>query len=257
MTSNPIPNPLNQFQQGEENQSGQLENQSQMESQNTGTTSPTEFEILQRQVAQMQQMMGTIANSLQQNQQPVQQVPQRQQYQINPDDWQDPTKAPNLIADIIHRETQQAVAPLMEFRKQYERTNMYQSIKNQVKNSNPMFAKLWAHIEPYLDQTFSAGNVDVNPNIVAYQAQAVIGNLMMTQPHLLNQAPAGNPNAPNMISPSGAPTRQGNQETPKLRELDDNEETLRKARGLTKEQYLQLQAGGSMLLTPASERGKK
>ena len=223
------------------------ENQNQNQS---SPSLPTEFEILQRQV---QQMNGTLGQLTEMLNRPAPVVPVAPSYNIDPDAWADPARAPNVMAGIIQQETQKAIAPLLEFRNQFNRANQYGQIKNQVKNMNPTISKFWAQIEPILDQTFSSGNVDVNPNIVAYQAQAIIGSLAMQNPGMFSAQAQGVP----MISPSGAPAPSTLPNTPKLRDLDENEETLRKARGLTQEQFLQLQAGSSMILTPSSQQGKK
>jgi hypothetical protein len=217
----------------------------------TQNSQPTEFEILSRQVAQLTQSMGQMAQMIQQPQQP--QIPQQPSYNFNPEDWQDPSKAPVMVAEIVARENAKAMAPMLEFRNQINRQNQYQSIKAGVKSMNQNFARFWQHIEPVLDQTFGSGNVDVNQQLVAYQAQAILGGLFIQNPALLNSTPS----APQMISPSGAPAPSNIPNTPPLRSLDENEEQLRKARGLTHEEYLKLQAGSSMLLSPSSDKGKK
>lgn len=211
---------------------------------------PTEFEILSRQVAQLTQSMGQMAQMFQQ---PQQQAPQQPSYNFNPEDWQDPSKAPVMVAEIVARENAKAMAPMLEFRNQINRQNQYQAIKAGVRNMNSNFSRFWNHIEPVLDQTFGSGNVDVNQQLVAYQAQAILGGLFIQNPSLLNSTPS----APQMISPSGATPPSNIPSAPPLRDLDDNEDRLRKERGLTKEQFLQLQAGGSMLLSPSSEKGRK
>jgi hypothetical protein len=217
---------------------------------NPQSAPPTEIEMLSRQVAQLTQSFGQLAQMVQQPQQPA---PVQPTYNFNPEDWQDPSKAPVMVAEIVARENAKAMAPMLEFRNQINRQNAYQSIKSIVRNSNANFNRFWQHIEPVLDQTFGSGNVDVNQQLVAYQAQAILGGLFIQNPSLLNSTPS----APQMISPSGANPPSNLPEKPALRPLDENEETLRKARGLTHEQFLQLQAGGSMLLSPSSEKGRK
>jgi len=207
------------------------------------TQLPTELELLRAQVGQLTGIVQQLATS----QQPRPQEPQYQPMQVNPDDWSDPSRAPTIMQEMIRREISQAVAPLDNFRKQFDRTNTYNVIKQQVKNSNPQLARYWNHIEPSLDATFGTGQIDVNPQLVLYQAQATLGSIMLTNPSLLNPTPA--PATP-MIPPSGATPPSLPNPSQNLRPLSDNEAKIARERGLTHEQYLQMAEGSAIVISP-------
>lgn len=216
------------------------------------TNLPSEFSALQSQVNQLTQGMTQMMQMMQNN---YQAAPAPQNV-FDPnsiiEDLRDPEKSPYAIAKLIQHETRQALKPVEEMRTQFNRANIYASVKNQVRGMNPMFAKYWQHIEPMLDNTFAAGTIDVNPQIVSFQAQAILGGMLAQNPNLFSQqAPAAAP----MITPSGVTPPGMIPAKKELRPLSDNEELLRKQRGLTHEQFLQLQEGGVMIVEPTY--GKK
>lgn len=230
-----------------------LNDPSPISSTNNPPAQATELEILQRQVSALAQGFQNFTAQFQQNSAPP--APAAPSYNINPDDWNDPSRAPLVMADIVRKEVAHSMAPLNEFRKTFERQNAYAAIKHQVKSSNPQIATFWAQIEPYLDQAFGTGNIDVNPQLVQNQALAILGGLVIQNPGMFAQRTA--PQPVSMISPSGSPTPAGAPEPKKLRELDANEEMLRKAKGLTHEQFLLLQGDSAMIIKSAAERGGK
>lgn len=210
------------------------------------TQLPTEIELLRAQVGQLTGLVQQMAANTQQQRQPD--VPQYQPMQVHPDDWSDPSRAPSIMQEMIRREISQAVAPLDNFRKQYDRTNTYNIIKQQVRSSNPQISRFWNHIEPALDAVFGTGQIDVNPQIVLYQAQAVLGNIMLTNPSLLQAQPQAP--APSMIPPSGATPPTPPNPSQNLRPLTENESRIARERGLTHEQYLQMAEGSAIVITP-------
>jgi len=226
---------------------------SQISSTNNPPAPPTELEILQRQVQALTQGFQSFAQQF--NQAPAPTQPASPSYNINPDDWNDSSRAPLVVAEIVRKEVEHSMAPMNAFRKSFERQNAYASIKAQVRNSNPQISTFWAQIEPYLDSAFGSGNIDVNAQLVQNQALAILGGLVVQNPGMFAQRTA--PNPVSMISPSGSPTPSGAPEPKKLRELDPNEEMLRKARGLTHEQFLLLQDGSGMIVQSAAQRGGK
>ena len=208
---------------------------------------PTEADILRQHLAQQGAQITELTNVMRgfiQNQSAPPPTP-APTFNYDPDR---PAELPGIIQQMIRHELNQSVAPLNDFRRTFERTNAYAAIKHQVKAGFPHLAKIWHILEPQLDATFSTGNIEVNPQIVAYHAQALFGTAIAQNPALLN-APVNAP--PAMIPPSGAPTpsTQIPSAIP-LRALTPNEETLRAARGWTVEQYLQASEGNVMLLTP-------
>jgi len=223
------------------------------------TSQPTELDVLRAQMNQLTQMVGGLTQVIQQNNIPS--APKVPQYNIHPDDWQNPEKAPAAVAEIVRGEVQAAVAPLLELRNKINRQEAYQAAKAQVKAAYPQIARLWNYIEPQLDNSFMQSNVDVNVQMVLYQAQALIGGLAVTNPSLFASAPSATPpsgaNIPPMIHPSGAEPPNNIPKTPALRELTENEERLRKERGITVEQFLKSQEGSAMILEPSFMRGKK
>lgn len=212
---------------------------------------PTELDIMRQQLAQLSGAVNQIAQHLSA---PAPTPAPEQRYNFSHEDLQDPSKLPGIIATIVGTETQRAIAPMNEMQRTFKRQSDYQMVKQQVKNSNPVWTRLWNVIEPQLDQAFSGGNIDVNFQIVSFQVSALIGHIATTNPALLSQHSA--PPAP-MIPPSGSPLpSDSNPPAPKLRDLTPDEEIVRKAQGLTQEQYLKLQEGSSMLLKSTPAGGK-
>lgn len=214
---------------------------------NNPQASPTEADILRQQLAQQGAQISELTNVMRGFIQQAQTPPPAPapRFEYNPER---PEELPGVIQRMIQHELQTSVAPLNDFRKTFERANAYAAIKGQVKAGFPHLAKIWHILEPQLDATFSTGNIEVNPQIVAYHAQALFGTAIAQNPALLN-APV-NPPAP-MIPPSGAPTPSNAvPSTVPLRALTPNEEILRAQRGWTVEQYLQASEGNVMLITP-------
>lgn len=213
--------------------------------QNSQAPLPTEAEVLRQQLAQQSQQIAQLTNVMGQfiqNQTPAQQAPQ---FSYNADELRDdPSKLVGVVHQMIRHEMQNSIAPLNEFKTSMQRQQQYAMLKQQVKGYHPNLTKFWHLIEPQLDNTFGTGQMDVNPQLVLYQAQSILGNLVLTQPNLLNQQST----PPSMITPSGAPAPSA--PTTQLRNLTPNEEIIRQQRGWTVEQYLRESDPDVMIITP-------
>jgi hypothetical protein len=161
---------------------------------------------------------------------------------------------PQMLIDRIQEDMATQIAPINQFRAQFERRSTYESIKSQVKASYPNLARFWNHIEPGLDQTFNSGQVDVNIQMVLYQAQAILGGIALNNPTAFaSTTPVGTPPTPppSIIPPSGSPPPAP--PTPASRELTPNEKIMAAQKGLTDVQYLALQSGNALVISPRSE----
>lgn len=207
--------------------------------QQTAPSTNPEFDIVKQQIAQLTQVVGTLASTIQNRPTAAPPPPP-----ITADDFH---SNPQLLIDRIRDEISAQTAPLNQFRVQLERQQQYQAIKGQVKNANPQFGKFWHLIEPQLDQAFMTGNVEVHPQLVFYQAQAIFGGLVSQNPALLVSAPA--PTPATMIPPSGSAPPNPAAEAPKQRELTDAERQVARRSGLTDAQYLNLLEGSAMIVT--------
>ena len=209
---------------------------------------PTEFDVVKQQLATLAGAVQNLTQHIQNNNRPPEPAP------LPPISAEEFQNNPQVMLDRIMAEQQRQIAPLLEFRQQFNRANAYTQVKNQVKASHPNLTRLWGQIEPQLDQIFSTGQVEPNAQLVYYNAMAILGGLSLQAPTSNgNLTPA--PIPPNMIPPSGSPP-PGTPPIP-TRALDANEQLLARQKGLTDAQYLQLTEGSVMLVTPAAERGKK
>lgn len=153
---------------------------------------------------------------------------------------------PQALIDRIAQQQQQQMAPLLEFRNQYQRQQSYYFNKSTVAKA-PQFARFWQHIEPQLDAYFAQNpNIDPNVQAISFIASSILGGLAASNPAIFAQQAAPNTQVPPTI-PSLPPTPSGQPSIP-MRQLTENERRLAAERGMTPEQWLQNAAEGPMVM---------
>ncbi len=153
---------------------------------------------------------------------------------------------------IIREELQKAIAPLNEFKNRFESDSEYDRIKKGLK-ANPVFAEHLSNpqFESVVDQLIAEGQrtgVQLNENIVIATIKHTIGDVVTGE--LVLDIPkktgneTGNENKkeeermiPPYLAPSSPPQKTRGTEK-QYRDLTENEDRLRRERGMTKEQYL-------------------
>jgi hypothetical protein len=158
------------------------------------------------------------------------------------------------IAQIIRDETRKAVQPLYEFKQQVENQTKYDHVKNRFK-ADPRYREIFPKIENIVDQMMNGQ--DPNDALMNATILSAIGALHTGQlPGVTLEAPANNNNrgeppvreqpanqgservvTPPHLRPS--PMQQQQQDNkPKLRDLTELEDRLRRENGQTKEEFL-------------------
>lgn len=152
---------------------------------------------------------------------------------------------------LIREEVTRAVEPLNQFRVQMQRQNNYSALKSQLRSAQPQLNPYWAQIESQLDAAFAGGQVEPTPQSIMFAVNAIVGNIALSGGFNQQQKPPNNsmvpPNIPS--SPPPPPTPK-----PQLRELTEAEHTVRRAAGLTVEQYL-ANVEGSSISVPVTKPG--
>lgn len=161
--------------------------------------------------------------------------------------WRDP--AAN-IQKLIRDETQRAVKPLYDFKTQMERQSGYDSLKSRFR-SDRRYAEMFPKIEGLVDQLMSSA--EPNEQNMQLAVLSAIGTVVTGQAPGVTIGPSTTATTqPNNGQPPTQETRvitpahlrsspsQQMPETnaPKLRDLTELEERLRKERSQSKEEYL-------------------
>lgn len=174
---------------------------------------------------------------------------------------------PQGFLTAIRQEIKQQVAPLDDFRLQYQRQQQYELNKNLIK-ANPQVAPHWHLLEPHLNQAFANGQLkDTSLNGLAWACQTILGNLVFNNPSILQTAapaattpPANPPRTPPNVAPSAPPAPVNpNQNGAALRDLTEAEERLRRQWGMTKEEFLKGSEGDAITVStpkPAASGAK-
>ena len=158
---------------------------------------------------------------------------------------------PQLVMEGIKRHLDSSIAPIQQFRVQMERNSKYQQIKERIRTSQPHIEKLWDKIVGQLDTAIENSNVDPTMEVVSYHVSALMGSYLMRNPTALSDVAPPSMHLP----PSGSPPAP-NSQTPPVRTLTANEETLRQQRGWTVEQYLKNSEEGAFTVTRKVEEKK-
>lgn len=202
----------------------------QEQSQQTSTTpQPSNPSNVELQLAEMQRMilqqqeeiarLGNVAKNVE--------APQTQQ--PSPDFYTDPKGA---IRDEVNR----SVAPINEFIQTFQRTQIYQTNKEAIRNSYPQLSPYWSVISPRLDQIFGNGQVDPSFNNLSTAISNIVGQLTL-QGNVPTQQPT-NQQLPPSITPSAplSPPPQ-NQQRPVI--LTEQQKVIARASGMTDEEFAQ------------------
>ena len=253
----------NQQQSQEQNQQQQTEQQAQG-SQTQSTTEPSRAERLlglyeenmraaHQRASQLQQELDRRDRAAQdaQNNAPPQ-VPEITASEF----WNKPLPH---IAQIIRDETRKAVQPLYEFKQQVENQNKYDGLKGRFKN-DPRYKDIFPKIENIVDQMIQQSGAEPTEALMNATILSAIGALHTGQlPGVTLDEPRSNGNTqgnqnqmgqqnsqaqdtrvitPPHLRPS-APNIQPQDTKPKLRDLTELEDRLRRENNMTKEEFIQ------------------
>jgi hypothetical protein len=153
------------------------------------------------------------------------------------------------ITRIIREETAKAVKPLNEFKDSVEHSNKYEAIKKRFAN-DPRYKDKFPQIESYVDQMMAGRdptNELMNAMILGAIGAMATGQIegvtvaMPTAPTKEVTKETTTVTMPAHLSPSKQ-VPAGEPAKAKLRDLDENEERLRRQSGMTREDWLAMQA---------------
>jgi len=163
--------------------------------------------------------------------------------------YRDPKKA-------IKEAMEEAVKPLNEFKDEYQGSNAYARLKTQFR-SDPRFAQYFQRpgFEQMVDQVVnqSAQNgtevseMFVESVLTHTAGQIAVGTVQMPDPiadaNVQNTPPqpgvppVDNRQIPPYLQPSAPPTRQAPSDGPKRRQLNENEDRIRREQGMSVEDW--------------------
>lgn len=188
-------------------------------------TTPVVQNPYDAQLAEMkmliQQQQQEIANLHSRVQQPV-----TQQVEVPPTDfYSDPQKA-------IRQQVDSAIAPVNAFIQSFQRTQVYQSNKAQLRNNFPQLQNIWNVIESQLDAIFGNGQVDPTPQNLMMAVNNVVGQLTMRGQNLpASPVPVIPPSIPAAPPVAPVPTQQSTVR------LTEQQKIIARASGLTEEDF--------------------
>jgi hypothetical protein len=146
----------------------------------------------------------------------------------------------------IRNVMREMISPLNDEVNYLKAERMYNSMKAGYK-TNPKIAKVWQYIEPEVDRVIMGGAPgSVNPQAVEAAVVWAMGQVALGNINVPTDAPPPNPGNngggamdPPHMRPS-TPNRPNLEleNKPKLRELSENEEVLRRRSGMSKEQWI-------------------
>lgn len=177
---------------------------------------------------------------------------------INPSEfWNKPLPH---IAQIIREETRKAVQPLYDFKEQIENETRYERLKTKFRN-DVRYREIFPKIEGVVDQMVLNSGAEVNDALLNATILSAIGALHTgqlpgieldvgtgRQPANRNGEPpprtgesreATRVITPPHLRPNAAPQITGGDAKPKLRDLTELEDRLRRENNQTKEEFLQ------------------
>lgn len=153
---------------------------------------------------------------------------------------------------ILRKELQETVAPLIEFRKQFQANSDYESIKNEAKD-DPKLKDFLAQpgVERQIDQLMAK---NPSPTREAFGATVMGLKGAMELGFVAKPVVPSDPNKPPVppivpqvdmtlpphMRPSAAPLPSAADQKPKLRELNENERRLARENKLTEAEYIEL-----------------
>lgn len=186
--------------------------------------------------------------------------PEPSKEEINKQYWEDPVS-------VIEERIKKTVAPLLDMQEQFRKEREINRYLNVYKN-DPRFSKIFSLIEPTVTKMLES-SPQLNDGIVqtamlsaagALAVGAIPGAALPTDNN--NNRPQDNNNPPDKnkmttpahLRPSAPNAPVGNDNKPKLRELTESEERLRREYKMTKEEfikYMELPADQVATYTPS------
>jgi hypothetical protein len=143
----------------------------------------------------------------------------------------------------------ETVAPLMQFKESYERTNQYSALKTQIQSQAPHLYQQYIELQPLVDQFMDGKSADFNTfqaALVSAAGARALGLYGNTTPAPVAQAPTPTPTpTPNMIPPHIPPSPPAPPRAPtnnavadKVAALTESERTIARAWNMTPEQFV-------------------
>lgn len=163
------------------------------------------------------------------------------------------------IAQIIRDETRRAVQPLYEFKQQVENQSKYDNLKSRFKN-DPRYREIFPKIEGIVDQMIQGSGAEPTDALMNATILSAIGALHTGQiPGVTLEAQGSNNNQNGNTQQMGQQTSQAqdarvitpphlrpspvvqqpSDNKPKLRDLTELEDRLRRENNMSKEEFLQ------------------